>query len=190
MSGRADRILQGILRLAMLRADGMGQFGDSPQAFLTSLAPLVALPAVGGLLGVLSGSGPDELAGLLGALVGLLAPPVLSEMMARLFGRQPEWLRYATAFNWSRWAMLLALGVGLMLMATLVTVGFAEQEAVAVGLAALLVYGVVLDVFVARVGLRLVWWRAALLVITVNGGSALLVIVPRLLAGLPEGAAS
>ena len=55
---------------------------------------------------------------------------------------------------------------------------------------AILTYGVVLDVFVARVGLRLTWWRAALVVITVNGASALLVLVPRLLAGLQEGGAS
>ena len=118
---------------------------------------------------MLSGAGADELAGLLGALVGLLAPPVLSEVMARLFGRQQEWLRYATAFNWSRWAMLLALGVGLMLMATLVSAGLDEPAAVGVGLVAILAYGVVLDVFVARVGLRLAWWQAALVVITVNG---------------------
>ena len=142
------------------------------------------------MLSVLSGAGADELAGLLGALVGLLAPPVLSEVMARLFGRQQEWLRYATAFNWSRWAMLLALGVGLMLMATLVSAGLDEPAAVGVGLVAILAYGVVLDVFVARVGLRLAWWQAALVVITVNGASALLVLVPRLLAGLQEGVAS
>jgi hypothetical protein len=51
-------------------------------------------------------------------------------------------------------------------------------------------YSVVLDWFVARVGLRLTVWRAVLLVAVVNIGAALLSVGPRLLAGLPEGAAS
>jgi sterol desaturase/sphingolipid hydroxylase (fatty acid hydroxylase superfamily) len=187
LSGRAGDIALGILQLALLQAEGIGQFGDSRPAFLASLVPLIAFPLVGGLLGLLSGAGLAELAALLGALVGLLAPPVLSEAMAGRFGRQQEWLRYATAFNWTRWAMVLALGAGLMLMALLAAVGLGHPAAVALGLLLVLTYGVVLDLFVARVGLRLAWWRAALLVFIVNGGSALLWLGPRLLAGVQEG---
>jgi hypothetical protein len=40
-------ILVGILRIAYGRADGVGCFGSTPQAFLSSLAPLVAFPLVG-----------------------------------------------------------------------------------------------------------------------------------------------
>jgi hypothetical protein len=183
-------VLLGIIQLALLRAEGMQQFGDSRQSFLNSLAPLVAFPLVGGLLGLLSGTGVDELSALLGALVALLAPPVLSEAMARLFGRRQEWLRYATAFNWSRWAMLLALGAALVMMGVLTAAGLGERAAATVGLAAVAVYSVVLDWFVARVGLRLAWWQAAVLVIAVNTGAALLSLGPRLLGGSAPGAAS
>ncbi len=190
MSERAEHVVLGTLQLALLRPEGMRQFGDSRQCFLNSLAPLVALPLMGGVLGVVSGAGPDELAALLGSLVGLLAPPVLSEAMARLFGREREWLRYATAFNWSRWTMLLAAGVGLMLMATLAAAGLGDHEAVGLGLAAVLVYSIVLDWFIARVGLRLAWWQAAAVVLVVNLGAALMFLGPRVLAGLQEGFSS
>ncbi len=190
MSGRADHVVLGVLQLALLRAEGMRQFGDSRGCFLNSLAPLITLPLVGAVLAVASGAGPDDLAALLGSLIGLLAPPVLSEAMARLFGREREWLRYATAFNWSRWALLLAAGVALMLMATLAAAGLGDREAVALGLAAVLVYSIMLDWFIARVGLRLAWWQAALVVLVVNVGAALLFLVPRVLAGLQGGVMS
>jgi len=187
---RAGRVLLGILQLALLRTEGLAQFGDSPKSFLNSLAPLIAFPLAGGVLGVLSGAGLDAVEALLGTLVALLAPPVLSEMLARLWGREREWLRYATAFNWSRWAMLLALGASLALMSVLATAGLGSRAAVTLGLLAVATYSVVLEWFVARVGLRLVWWRAAVLVLVVEVGAALLFLAPHLLAGLQEGSPS
>ena len=65
----------------------------------------------------------------------------------------------------------------------------AEREAVVLGVAAVLTYSIVLDWFVARVGLRLSAWRAAVLVGVVNTGAALLSVGPHLLGGLPAGAA-
>ena len=47
---RAKNILFGIVRVATGRADGIAQFGDTKEAFLTSLAPLLAFPLVGTLL--------------------------------------------------------------------------------------------------------------------------------------------
>jgi hypothetical protein len=194
MSGRPagehrGQVLLGILQLALLRADGIRQFGGTKKTFLNSLAPLIAFPLVGGVLSVLSGGGVDAVVALLGTLVALLAPPVLSEVLARWWGREQAWLRYATAFNWSRWAMVLALGAGLVLMGLLASAGLSQRAAVALGLVAVAAYGAVLDWFVARVGLGLVWWRAALLVLVVNFGAALLFLAPRVLGGLQEGQA-
>lgn len=186
VSERRGQLVLGILQLALLRAEGMRQFGDSRQGFLNSLAPLLAFPLMGAVLDVVSGGGEGDLAALLGGLVALLAPPVLSEAMAGLFGREREWLRYATAFNWSRWAMLLALIASLMLMGLLVSAGLTERAAVALGLLAVVAYSVVLDWFVARVGLRLSVWRAVALVVVVNAGAAMLSVGPRLLVGLPD----
>ncbi|CAH2600036.1 conserved membrane protein of unknown function [Rhodovastum atsumiense] len=177
-------VMRGILQLALLRAGGMEQFGDSRQCFLNSLAPLVAFPLVGGVLGMVSGAGVDALAGLLGTLVALLTPPVLSHLLARLWRREAEWLRYATAFNWSRWAMLLALSTSLLLIGLFGTMGLTQRGAVGLGLLAVAIYGFVLDAFVARVGLRLSWGRAVLLVLAVNLGAALLFLGPRVIAGL------
>ena len=101
---------------------------------------------------------------MLGGLVALLAPPVLSEAMARLLGREREWLRYATAFNWSRWAMLLALGAGLMLMGMLAgagLVGAGGGGGRAAGGGRLQPCARLVR---RRVGLRLDWWQAAVLV--------------------------
>ena len=180
------QVLVGILRLASLQAEGMAEFGNSRHAFLNSLAPLVAFPLVGGLLGVLSGGGLEAVDALLGTLVALLAPLVLSEVLARVWGRNADWLRYATAFNWTRWAMVLALGGALVVMGALVTAGMDPQAALALSLSMVGGYSMVLDCFVARVGLRLTWWRAALLVLTVNAGSAALFLGPHLLAGTPD----
>lgn len=187
MNEPAGRVLKGVLQLALLRREGLEQFGGSPRSFMNSLAPLIAFPLVGGVLGVLSGAGLDAVAALLGTLVALLAPPVLSEIMARLWGREREWLRYATAFNWSRWAMLLALGAAMALMSVLAAMGMGSHEAVTLGLLAVVAYGIVLEWFIARVGLRLVWWRAAVLVLVVEVGAAVLFLTPHLLAELQGG---
>lgn len=181
MNQRPGEILLGMMQLATFRAEGMSRFGATPRAFLNSLAPLVAFPLAGGVMGVLAGEGLEAVAAFLGTLVALLAPPVLSELFAARWGREREWLRYATAFNWSRWVMLLALAVALALVAVLAA-GLG-QRTVTAALALVAVYGAVLDWFIARVGLALVWWRAVVLVLGVNVGTAVLFIAPRLLAG-------
>ena len=71
-------IVVGIVRLARGRADGLRQFGATREAFLASLAPLIAFPLVGGVLMLLGGGGLDALGDLLATLCALLAPPVLS----------------------------------------------------------------------------------------------------------------
>jgi hypothetical protein len=178
--------VQGLFRLAFFRADGIEQFGDTPQAFLASLAPLVAFPLAGALLGILSGGGLDALGGLLSTLVAVLAPPVISHLLARRWGREAPWLRYATAFNWTRWAMLLALTASVPLMAMLSQLGLGQRGAIGLGLLGVAVYGVMLDWFVARVGLGLGWARAAVIVVLVNVGAAALFLGPRLVAGAPS----
>ena len=107
MSGRASGqrprfgdIVVGTMRLARGRADGLLHFGATPEAFLVSLAPLVALPLVGGALMLLGGGGLNALSILLVMLCALLTTPVVSFEVARLWGREVAWPRYATAFNW------------------------------------------------------------------------------------------
>jgi hypothetical protein len=178
-------ILLGILRLARGRADGLQEFGGTPQAFLASLAPLIAFPLVGGVLMVADGGGLAALSNLLATFCALLAPPVLSYEPARLWGRAPQWLRFATALNWCQWAIpVLASALVVIVYPTLAGMLSALIAGeIIIGLVAC--YALWLHWFLARHALMISALRAGLLVLLVNVGTALLVLGPRLL--LPGG---
>jgi hypothetical protein len=189
MSGRtggqrpiAGSILVGVARLARGRADGIQQFGATRDSFLASLAPLVAFPLVGGVLGMLSGDVVGAATDFLATLCALLAPPVLSFEVARLWGRQAAWLRYATAFNWCQWAIPLVGSVLLTLLGVLMVMGLPRRIASAIAILGLAGYGLWLHWFVTRHGLELSRGRAALLVVGVNLATVIIVMGPRLLA--------
>jgi hypothetical protein len=174
--------LRGIVRVARGRADGIDQFSGTGQGFLASLAPLVAFPLVGTFLLLLNGNGAPALTDLLATVAVLLAPPVLSFELARLWGRQARWLRFATAFNWCQWLLPVLASVLLVALGTLLQAGLPERAATVALVLGLGGYALWLHWFLARHGLALSWIRAALLVAGVNLGTALLVLVPRLLA--------
>ena len=178
----ALRPLRGMLRLARGRVDGLAEFGDTPQAFLASLAPLLAFPIVGALL-LLASDGPVKaLATLLVTLVVQLAPAVLSHALARRWGRDEAWMRYATAFNWCQWALPLAAMALLIVLQAGMQMGLPEDVADAALLAGLGAYGLWLNWLLARHGLRLSGGRAALLVAATNLGTVLLVAGPGVVA--------
>ena len=189
MSGRlrgqrpgAQTILRGVLLLARGRAEGLRQFGDTPQAFLASLAPLIAFPLVGYLLLAAGGHGAAAIAGLLGTLCALLAPPVISFELARWWGRQELWLRYATAVNWCQWAIPLLASALLLVVYPVLAQLLSDNAAGVAVIAAIAAYALWLHWFLARHALALSGARAALLVGLVNLGTALLVLGPRLLS--------
>lgn len=175
------RPLLGMVRLARGRVDGLEQFGDTPQAFLASLAPLLAFPIVGALL-LLTTDGPVRaLATLLVTLVAQLSPPVLSHALARAWGREAQWLRYATAFNWCQWALPLAAMALLIVLQAALQAGLPEDAADAALILGLAAYGLWLNWLLARHGLGLSRARAAALVMLTNLGTILLALGPRLL---------
>ncbi len=178
--------LIGAAQLAIGKGEGMVRFGDSPQAFLASLAPLVAFPLVGALALLFSGSGGVAVAALLLTLVAQLAPPVVSHWLAVRWGREEYWLRFATAFNWCQWAIPVAAFA--MLMGLQIAVGDrlsaeAGGQLLILGLA---IYGLWLHWTVVRHGLDLSRGRAALMVVLVNAATVALVMAPRLLTRLAE----
>jgi hypothetical protein len=175
-------ILVGILRVALGRKDGLGQFGTTQQAFLASLAPLIAFPLVGGVLMMMQGAGRQALTDLLATACALLAPPALSFELARLWGREAHWLRFATAFNWCQWILPLVGSVFLFALGIAVTAGLSEDNASIILIVCLGCYALWLHWFLARHGLDLPAGRAALLVAGVNLITVLLVLGPRLLA--------
>lgn len=179
--GGALRILTGILRLARGRAEGFGHFPDSPQGFLTSLAPLLAFPLAGSVLMLAGGEGGAAVADLLATVCAVLAPAVLTHALARLWGREAPWLRFIIAFNWCQWIIPVAATAVLALAGIAIQLGLTTSTAAILAMGLLGGYGMWLHFFLARRGLGISPGRAALLVIVVNLGTVLLVIVPRLL---------
>ena len=165
-------VLTGIGRLALFRADGFAAFTATPQALLNSLAPLVALPIVTAFAQIANGQLIGAATGVLGTIVALLTPLIVTEALARLWHARDRWLRFAVAYCWCQLAFSLA--------------ALALRLAVPV-FSLLVFYGVALHWFLARYGLGLSRGRATLLVVTADLVTGLLFLGPQLLA-LPPGA--
>jgi hypothetical protein len=174
-------IVLGVIRLARGRADGILQFGATREAFLASLAPLVAFPLVGGVLMLLGGGGLAAFTDLLATLCALLAPPVLSFQVARLWGREAAWLRFATAFNWCQWVIPVVGSLLLFPIGILAAIGLPRVAARVLVLVCLVGYGLWLHWFITRHGLGLSRARAILMVLGVNFATVLIVLGPQLL---------
>lgn len=177
------KIFSGVLHIARFRAEGMQAFGATPRALLNSLAPLLAFPVVGGLLDMLHGQFISALSDLLATLVALLTPLVVTEAFARRWGREALWLRFAVASNWCQWALPVVLMAMLLCLWVLANLGLPVGPGiVSVGIVGLIVYGVSLHWFLARVGLDLTRGRAMIVVLAADLLTGLLVLMPRLLA--------
>jgi hypothetical protein len=123
----------------------------------------------------------DALADFLATLIALLAPPVISQALARRWGREERWFRFATALNWCQWVLPL-LGAALVLIAGfMVEAGVPMRTSVVVLCCVLLAYAFWLQWFLARRGLDLSALRAVGLVLLVNLVTIFLVAGPQTL---------
>jgi hypothetical protein len=175
-------ILVGILRIARGRADGIACFTASPQGFLSSLAPLIAFPLVGALLGLFTEGPRRALTGLAMTMCALLTPAVVSYELARIWRRADAWLRFATAFNWCEWILPVLACLVMVPLSVAISVGLSQEAASMVLLGCLGAYGIWLHWFLARNALALSRLRAAALVLLVNLGTLAAVMGPGLLA--------
>jgi hypothetical protein len=185
MSGGAVQrktVLLGILRVARGRADGIDCFGSSSQAFLSSLAPLIAFPLVGAVLAIFAEGPKRALTDLAMTLCALLAPAVVSYELAHFWKRDVSWARFATAFNWCEWILPVAACMVILPLSVAISAGLGETAASYVLIGCLGFYGLWLHWFLARHALALSGIRAALLVVVVNLSTAVVVMGPRLLA--------
>lgn len=173
-------VLRGIVLCALGRPEGLDWFGNSRHAFISSLLPLLLFPL---LRAVLLPPGQSEVPRgtlLLATITVVLASAVLSHLMATWFRREALWLRYATAVNWTTWVLQLAVLLAIMATAGLAAAGLPPQAALVGCFAVVGIYGLWLQWFLARHGLRLGPGRALLVVLAVNAGAAALVAVPEL----------
>jgi hypothetical protein len=182
--GAAPRrsILVGILRIARGRADGVFCFGSSKQEFLSSLAPLIAFPLVGAVLGIFSDGPRSALTGLTMTLCALLTPAVVSYELARLWKRADAWMRFATAFNWCEWILPVMACVAMVPLGLATNAGVNETAANLALVCGLGLYGLWVQWFLARKALVLSGWRAVALVLLVNLATGAVVLGPHLLA--------
>ncbi len=176
-------IVQGLALLGRFRADGFARFEATPQAFLASLAPWLAFLLVGGALLALQGRPREAATDVAVLLCWLLAPPVVSQLVARLFSRGDRWLRYVTATTWCEWLMIVAYGLGVAAVTVLVNLGMPLRVAPPVLLGAIAVYWLALHLFLARRGLDLTLPRASAIVGAVVGADLVLFELGRLVGG-------
>ncbi len=174
-------VMLGILRVARGRADGIGCFGGTAQAFLASLAPLVAFPLVGAALSLFTEGPRPALTSLAMTICALLTPAVVSFELARLWRRSDAWLRFATAFNWCEWTLPVIACLVMVPLSFAIDAGMDETSASLVLVGILGAYGLWLHWFLARKALALSVFRAVLLVFIVNLGTVAAVMGPRLL---------
>lgn len=173
----------GVARLARFRADGLASFDATPVGLLNALAPWLAFALVGSLLALAAGAVREAALDFLASLVALLAPLVVSQALARLWGRGGAWLRYAVAMTWCQWMMPPALLAAVLGSGVMIAVGLPRDLAEALAALAALLYAVGLHWFLARRALVISVWRAGLLVAAVNLGTAALAFGPLLLTG-------
>lgn len=169
--------IRAILGVARGRADALGLFGDTPRAFQASLMPLVAVSLLSSLFMRGEFGFGRFLTGLVGSLAALLVPPVVTHALAVLWRREDAWLRFATAFNWCQFALLVIARVGLFLFAD----GGGGGPAVMI-LAAAGIYAIWLHWFLARNGLGITSGQAAALVLIVHIATSATVLVPTSIA--------
>ena len=131
-------------------------------------------------------AGLPSLTDLLATLCALLAPPVLSFSVARYWGREALWPRFATAFNWCQWAIPAIAFLLLLAVSLLIALGVPNEAAGHLWILSLAGYGVWLHWFLARRALDLTVIRAVVLVVVVNAVTVAMVVGPLLIARMGE----
>ena len=170
----------GVASLARFDAKGLAAIPGNRDAFLASIAPLVAFTLVGAGLMLVDNGGLPAIEELAVTLCALLTPAVLSHLFAQIWRREENWLRYATAFNWCQWAIPVVACALLLVLGLCIAAGLPNQIAGAVVVGGLILYALALHWFLARHGLRLSVLRAVLVVVGTNLGTALVVLLPRM----------
>jgi len=189
MSLRMPAVLRGIGLLAIFRAEGFSWVGGSVGDVLASLAPLLGFPVALALLLILAGV-PRALATPLAAIAMFLAPLVASEALARLWGREAEWGRYASSYNWCQWPLAVAALLAVLAASLLVALGLQPAIAGVAAMLAMSLYQLVLHWFLARRGLGVSGLRAVVLTVVADGSSAVILAIFMALSGAADHAAN
>ena len=158
----------GLLYLAIGRRQGFDDFGNDADAYLASLAPLVAFDLVSNVL--LAAAGNVHAAALifLSTLCVMLAPAVVSHPICRRWGVAGVWPRYANILNWGQMLVFLVLAFASTIARLLIQTGAPPaivENALRLGTACYVLW---FQWFVARGALQLPRWKTFLLLLAMG----------------------
>lgn len=181
-------ILRGLMLLARGNAKGVEEFSNTLEGFSASLAPLIAFPLVGAFITAMTGDWKIALIGLLSRLCAVLALPVIAYEFSRLFGRQSQWLRTATALNWCFWLVLPALLVAAFIGSIIVQTGMSLPKAEVLVLGLMGLYLLWNRWFVLKSGLGVNGWKAGLALLASVAATLVFAALPWAAGMAPAGA--
>ena len=186
---RGGGVVRGLALLGCGRAEGFDCFDNTRDAFLAGLSPQISFLLVAAALLLAQHPTVPALSLVLLLFCAVLLPPVISHAMARLWRRDDRWRRYATASVWSVWLIVPAYGPALLLTLVLLQLGVGRVAAVQAGALLLTGYFLWLQWFMARRGLAIGGFKAALTVAALAVGSSLLFVAvqPLLPQLMPQG---
>jgi hypothetical protein len=173
----SESLVGGIVQLVFMNRAGFSRIEATPQAFLASLAPLIAFVLVGSGMEVAVAGWHAGAGDALQTLCVVLGQPVVSHFYARRFGREDRWLRYATAMNWCQLALPVAGGV-LMVFLMLSGAAASPVQVVAGVVGLVFLYALLLNLFLIWRGLDLGFGRSVLFLVAVTLTLAVLLSVP------------
>lgn len=180
-SNAAWRIFQGMILLAAGRREGMIYFEGTVDAFYTSLAPWLAFLIVDSCQIFVQSNKMIVAIKLLLSFCVLLLPAVISQVYATKWSCTPLWLRYITAATWCNWVTVLVPLLTVILILSFLPHLIHQPILMKIILVTVALYGVWLQWFIARVGLSISRWRAAVLYATILCASVLLYVIVALL---------
>lgn len=160
-------IPRGVWLLGRGDAAGLNCFRSGTDAVLSAMAPSLALFLVVVCLQILQGPSARDITKVMLLLTALLVRLVVTQAFAAHWSRQGLWSRYVVASLWSDWLPpVLSLIAGVLLHA--VAPAVADTKGATLGVLIVIeAYDLWLSWFVARAGLVLRWFQAALLVFVV-----------------------
>jgi hypothetical protein len=172
------RVGLGLLLVGLGKPSGFSQFGGTKDAFLGSLAPLLAFLFV--LSGMIAWSGRPlvALSFFLTVLCDLLAPPVIADFFCGVWQRRDCWARYANVLNCAYWLIPAAVILMSPVVALILSAGISVQVASGAMLLVFSCYMMWFYWFAARHVLNLSPARALLVMLAVVFGTGLMLQVP------------
>lgn len=176
-----SNVLKGVILLAQGKARGMAEFGGSTDAFLASLAPLIAFPLVLAVVAGLQGQPEAACISFLSLVTVSLAIAVVTQGFAAWTGREALWVRTATALNWSFWFVFPLMLAADTIRSLLVSAGMPQLVAFDVLMLGLCLYLFWYNWFIIRAGLQVKALAALGIAVVMNVAVFLLLVGPGLI---------